>query len=101
MDEEAKEMVDAMYQRTLQLLEPKKDLIAALSAKLLEKETINHDDIVAVLGDRPFDSGQQYAEFIQGRDAVNAEQAEDAANAEEADEDDLDGVTDAPPVAAA
>ena len=33
----------------------------------MEKETINHDDIVACLGARPFETNKQYEEFITAR----------------------------------
>mmetsp|Transcript_36572 Transcript_36572/g.97782 ORF Transcript_36572/g.97782 Transcript_36572/m.97782 type:complete len:81 (+) Transcript_36572:2280-2522(+) len=32
--------------------------------QLLDKETINHDDIVGAIGHRPFEPNKQYAEFI-------------------------------------
>ena len=39
MDEEARTTVDAAYQRTLELLESKKDQLETLAALLLEQET--------------------------------------------------------------
>merc|ERR1719245_1938126 len=64
MDEEAMAMVATAYQRTLDLLTKNKDMVAALAKELLEKETIGHDDIVRVLGERPFknDTYKQYLE---------------------------------------
>ena len=67
MDEEAKTMVDDAYIRTLDLLKSKKDQLSILANLLIEKETINHDDIVDVLGARPFIAHKQYAEFISNR----------------------------------
>merc|ERR1712045_456229 len=62
IDEEAMAMVRKAYDRTLQLVTEKKDLIHTLANELLEKETIGHDDIVKVLGARPFktDAYKQY-----------------------------------------
>merc|ERR1712038_905866 len=64
MDKEAMEMVGEAYQRTLDLLTKNKDMVAALAKELLDKETIGHDDIVRVLGERPFknDTYKQYLE---------------------------------------
>merc|ERR1719350_784860 len=58
------EMVGEAYKRTLDLLTENKDKVAALAKELLEKETIGHDDIVRVLGERPFknDTYKQYLE---------------------------------------
>merc|ERR1712187_682790 len=62
MDEEAMEMVKKAYKRTLELLEEKKDIVEKLALTLLEKENLGHDELVKVLGERPFknDAYRQY-----------------------------------------
>ncbi|OQR94097.1 cell division protease ftsH [Achlya hypogyna] len=65
MDEEAKKIVDKMYARTIALLEDKRELLHKLSEELLENETINHGDIVRVLGPRPFGGNKTYTEFVE------------------------------------
>ncbi|KDO31293.1 hypothetical protein SPRG_03909 [Saprolegnia parasitica CBS 223.65] len=65
MDEEAKKIVDKMYARTISLLQDKKELLHKLSEELLENETINHGDIVRVLGPRPFGGNKTYTEFVE------------------------------------
>jgi AFG3 family protein len=70
MDEEAKRIVDEAYQRTLNLLKEKKDQVAQVAAMLLEKETITHDDILEVVGPRPFKGDKQYEEFIKRNEVV-------------------------------
>ena len=64
MDEEAKKIVDDAYQRVLSLLGEKEAELSLLAELLIDKETINHDDIVECLGERPFVTDKQYAEFI-------------------------------------
>lgn len=64
MDEEARKLVDEAYKRTLELLRERKTQVENLAKLLLEKETINHDDIVSSIGPRPFKSSKQYDEFI-------------------------------------
>jgi len=64
MDEEAKKLVDEAYSRTLKLLQDKKSQVEAIAELLLQKETINHDDIVGTIGSRPFTNHKQYQEFI-------------------------------------
>ena len=68
MDEEAKKIVDEAYARTLELLGDKTAQLQALADLLIERETVNHDDIVACLGARPFSTNKQYDEFITARE---------------------------------
>merc|ERR1719261_122175 len=75
IDEEAKKMVDELYTRTKELLASKEDQVVALAECLLEHETVSHDTIVDLIGNRPYDSHDGYKEFVQ-----NAfQRAEDAA----------------------
>merc|ERR1712113_1154179 len=53
IDQEAQKLVRKAYDDTLQLLEKYKDKVSALAAELMQKETIGHEDIVGVLGERP------------------------------------------------
>mmetsp|Transcript_1508 Transcript_1508/g.1750 ORF Transcript_1508/g.1750 Transcript_1508/m.1750 type:complete len:896 (-) Transcript_1508:2150-4837(-) len=64
MDEEAKNIVDKAYQRTLDLLNEKKKEVEIVAKMLLEKETIVHDDVSNVVGPRPFKGDSQYDEFV-------------------------------------
>ncbi|KAJ8601083.1 hypothetical protein CTAYLR_008204 [Chrysophaeum taylorii] len=64
MDEEAKAFVDKAYDRVLGLLEEKKSQVSQLAELLIQQETVNHDDIVKLLGQRPFKPDDQYAHFI-------------------------------------
>jgi AFG3 family protein len=70
MDEEAKAIVDAAYQRTLNLLREKKDQVEKVALMLLEKETITHDDIATAIGERPFKGDPAYEEFIRRRASI-------------------------------
>merc|ERR1719181_1106152 len=78
MDEEAKKIVDDAYARVLGLLDEKQAQLQALAELLVEKETINHDDIVDCLGKRPFETNKQYEEFITARAETAAPAPEDA-----------------------
>lgn len=64
IDEEAKKMVDELYERTKDLLIAKQGQVEAIAEELLTKETINHDDIVRLIGVRPFDGHTTYQEFV-------------------------------------
>jgi len=63
MDEAARKMVKDAYARTLELLTAKKMYVEKLANLLLDKETIGHDEIVEVLGQRPF-STDAYREYL-------------------------------------
>ena len=47
-----------------------------LAELLLDKETINQDDIIATIGERPFESSKEYAELIRSSWKESAASAE-------------------------
>ena len=53
IDEEAKQLVDKMYERTTILLTEKKKEMEMLANHLIKHEMLTHADVVAYLGDRP------------------------------------------------
>merc|ERR1711871_1736959 len=54
-DEEAKHIIKQAYNRTKSLLEERKEALISIAELLLEKETINQDDVIAMIGERPFE----------------------------------------------
>lgn len=66
VDEEVRKLVDGAYARTMALLTDKKELAQRLAQLLLEKEVIMKDDVIAVLGPRPFAELNSYAELTTG-----------------------------------
>jgi AFG3 family protein len=78
MDEEARNIVNEAYQRTLDLLQDKKSELEKVAAMLLEKETITHDDILEMIGPRPFKGDPAYEEFIsRKKEMLKNEPSED------------------------
>jgi len=69
MDEQAKEIVDKAYERTVNLIREKKAEVEAVAKSLLEKETIVHDDMIDLIGARPFKGDPAYEEFIKRKQA--------------------------------
>ncbi|CCI10408.1 unnamed protein product [Albugo candida] len=65
MDQEALKIVNAAYERTKTILLDKKELLKELAEELLKNETINHSDIVRVLGPRPFGNNRTYTEYVE------------------------------------
>ena len=92
IDEEARSMVDAAYQRTLDLIRERKDEVEQVAQKLLATETITHDDIVDLVGPRPFEGDEQYKQYVSSRYVADRED-ETKKDEEEMKEGDLtDGV---------
>jgi len=90
----------------LHLVQDKSDLVRQLAERLLDKETIAQEDIVEILGERPFDSATGYKDFVsqafsedadevdrlargpEGGDGATADSADRDEDEEEDDEDD-------------
>jgi len=64
IDQEVKAIVKDSYDKVLALLEEKRALVEALALKLIEIETVNHEQIVSILGPRPFAS-DVYQDFLK------------------------------------
>ena len=54
IDEEVRALITRAYDRTHALLTEKRNDVEKVAHLLLEKEVINHEDMVALLGKRPF-----------------------------------------------
>merc|ERR1712178_195090 len=65
IDSEIQNLINDQYARTIKLIEDKRDLVEALAQKLMEKETIGRDDVVAVLGPRPHAEKNTYDELVK------------------------------------
>merc|ERR1719192_44670 len=66
IDEEAKKMINSAMERTINLLTEKKDLVEKVALRLLEKEVLNREDMIELLGPRPFKEKSTYEEFVEG-----------------------------------
>lgn len=61
VDNEVKEIIRSAYQRAEAILLEKKVGLEALAKLLLEKETLNQDEVAAILGPRPFTDSEDLA----------------------------------------
>ncbi|KAK9710935.1 AAA ATPase afg3 [Basidiobolus ranarum] len=64
IDHEARKMIANAYDRTQKLLNEKRDCVEKVAQLLLEKEVLNREDMVNLLGKRPFAEKTQYEEFV-------------------------------------
>jgi len=70
IDEEAKKMISAAMDRTIKLLTDHKEDVIKLAERLLEKEVLSRDDVVELLGPRPFAEKTSYEEFVEGTGSI-------------------------------
>lgn len=68
IDDEVREWVEKAYAHTLQLIEDHKEHVSQMAELLLETEVLHHDDLVRLLGPRPFKSEEpsNYDRYKQG-----------------------------------
>jgi len=66
IDEEAKKMIASAMERTLNILTEKRQEVEKVAQRLLEKEVLNRDDMIELLGPRPFKEKSTYEEFVEG-----------------------------------
>ncbi|PVU85576.1 hypothetical protein BB559_006938 [Furculomyces boomerangus] len=64
IDVEVRKMVDESYDRTFKLLTEKKSDVERVAKLLLEKEVLQREDMVTLLGPRPFHEKVLYEDFI-------------------------------------
>jgi len=88
MDEEARQIVEAAYQRTLDLITEKKDEVEMVANLLLDKETITHDDIIDLIGARPFSGNEAYNEYVSQRHTKGEDEEGGEKVVDEGEEDD-------------
>ncbi|CAI8616643.1 unnamed protein product [Vicia faba] len=58
IDTEVREWVNKAYERTIQLIEEHKVKVAEIAELLLEKEVLHQEDLLRILGERPFKSAE-------------------------------------------
>jgi len=75
IDEEVRNQISIIYERTRQLLTDKKEGLEKLALKLLEKEILFQSDLEEILGKRPFETRTTYDEFVNGSTESNQEPA--------------------------
>lgn len=68
IDNEVREWVAKAYKKTLELINEHKDHVTQIAELLLEKEVLHQDDLIRVLGERPFKYTEptNYDRFKQG-----------------------------------
>ncbi|XP_059200499.1 AFG3-like protein 2 [Centropristis striata] len=66
IDSEVRTLIAGAHQRTVQLLTEKKAEVEKVALRLLEKEVLDKNDMVELLGKRPFAEKSTYEDFVEG-----------------------------------
>ncbi|KAI0471926.1 ATP-dependent metallopeptidase Hfl [Xylariaceae sp. FL0804] len=69
IDEEIKRIVEQAYKQCKDLLTEKKKEVGIVAEELLKKEMLVRDDMIRLLGPRPFKHGDNFSKFFQPAEA--------------------------------
>ena len=69
VDSEVREYLQREMARVRDLLEEKKDLVTKIAERLLEQEVLEREDMVELLGRRPWAEKTSYDDFVAGTGA--------------------------------
>ena len=64
IDSEVRRIVDEAYKQCRDLLEAKKSEIGIVAEELLSKEVLGREDMIRLLGPRPFDDNKDFAKYF-------------------------------------
>lgn len=67
IDGEVRRIVDEAYKQCKELLTDKKKELGLVAEELLSKEVLGRDDLIRILGKRPFDDNVQFAKYFGGQ----------------------------------
>lgn len=68
IDTEVRRIVDEAYKQCKDLLTEKKAEVQAIAEELLKKEMLVRDDLVRILGPRPFDDPGEFNKYFSGKE---------------------------------
>jgi len=67
IDSEVKRIVDEAYKQCKDLLTEKKKEVGLVAEELLAKEVLGREDMVRMLGKRPFESNEEFEKYFGSR----------------------------------
>lgn len=89
IDQEVREWVNKAYEKTVALVEEHKEQVAKIAELLLEKEVLHQEDLLRVLGERPFTSAEltNYDRFKQGFQKEDEDSSSQASESQASEDD--------------
>lgn len=72
IDQEVRRIVDEAYKQCKDLLVEKKDQVQAIAEELLKKEMLVRDDLVRILGPRPFEDKGEFHKYFDNKEGKSA-----------------------------
>ena len=66
IDEEARKMIASAMARTLEIVREHRQDVIKVAERLLQREILDREDMVELLGKRPFAEKHTYGEFVEG-----------------------------------
>ena len=63
---QARAYIDKAYARTIDLLKEHRDEVKIVAEELLKNEVLTKEDMVRLLGPRPFDEKDTYEQLVEG-----------------------------------
>lgn len=66
IDEEARALVQRAYDRTMDLLVEHKEMAEKVAQALMENEVLSREDMIELIGPRPYAEKSTYEEFVEG-----------------------------------
>ncbi|XP_044264333.1 AFG3-like protein 2 [Tribolium madens] len=66
IDVEVRNLIEEAHKRTTALLTEHKEKVARVAERLLKQEIISREDMIELLGKRPFPEKSTYEEFVEG-----------------------------------
>ncbi|KAH8400263.1 hypothetical protein KR215_009602, partial [Drosophila sulfurigaster] len=81
IDNEARTIVSKAYQTTEEILITHRDKLEKLAEALLEKETLDYDEVVSLIGPPPFDPAKRQVEAVEFEQSLKNLSTDDATKA--------------------